>query len=147
MNKFQSEIGDALRGGDPGVRLFDAHLSADRSSQLSQPAAYFTAIPAPFTRRESEWLIVPIEHIFGSEELSLQSPPVAELAPGPYLALNAADAAASTWKMGLEKSRSNSAARSSACLESAARFAGRNRGHSGRSDDCARRGASGLEPD
>ncbi len=40
-----------------------------------------------------EWLIVPIEHIFGSEELSLQAPAVAELAPGPYLALNAADAA------------------------------------------------------
>ena len=94
VNKFQSEIGDALRGGDPGVRLFDAHLSADRSSQLSQPAAYFAAIPAPFTRRESEWLIVPIEHIFGSEELSLQSPPVAELAPSPYLALGAADASA-----------------------------------------------------
>jgi NADH-quinone oxidoreductase subunit G len=91
VNKFQSEIGDALRGGDPGVRLFGAHLSGDRSSQ---PAAYFTAIPAPFTRRESEWLIVPIEHIFGSEELSLQSPPVAELAPAPYLALSAADASA-----------------------------------------------------
>jgi NADH-quinone oxidoreductase subunit G len=93
VNKFQSEIGDALRGGDPGVRLFDAHLSAD-SSQPSQRAAYFAAIPAPFTRRESEWLIVPIEHIFGSEELSLQSPPVAELAPSPYLALGAADASA-----------------------------------------------------
>jgi NADH-quinone oxidoreductase subunit G len=91
VNKFQSEIGDALRGGDPGVCLFGAHLSGDRSSQ---PAAYFTAIPAPFTRRESEWLIVPIEHIFGSEELSLQSPPVAELAPAPYLALSAADASA-----------------------------------------------------
>jgi NADH-quinone oxidoreductase subunit G len=60
VNKFQSEIGDALRGGDPGVRLFDAHLSGDRSSQPSQSAAYFTAIPAPFTHRESEWLIVPI---------------------------------------------------------------------------------------
>ncbi|HEY5213469.1 MAG TPA: NADH-quinone oxidoreductase subunit NuoG [Acidobacteriaceae bacterium] len=91
VNKFQSEIGDALRGGDPGVRLFDARLSGDRSSQ---PAAYFTAIPAPFTRRDSEWLIVPIEHIFGSEELSLQSPPVAELAPTPYLALSAVDASA-----------------------------------------------------
>ena len=91
VNKFQSEIGDALRGGDPGVRLFDAHLSRDRSSH---PAEYFTAIPAPFTRRESEWLIVPIEHIFGSEELSLQSPPAAQLAPSPYLALNAVDASA-----------------------------------------------------
>ena len=36
---------------------------------------------------------MPIEHIFGSDELSFQSPAVASLAPAPYLALNAADAA------------------------------------------------------
>ena len=71
------------RGGDPGVRLFEP----------SQSGAYFTSIPAAFARREAEWLIVPIEHIFGSEELSLQSPAVASLAPAPYLAVNAADAA------------------------------------------------------
>jgi NADH-quinone oxidoreductase subunit G len=38
-------------------------------------------------------MVLPIEHIFGSEELSLQAPGVAELAFKPYLALNAADAA------------------------------------------------------
>ena len=83
VNKFQSEIGDALTGGDPGVRLFEP----------SQKGVYFTSIPAAFARREAEWLIVPIEHIFGSDELSFQSPAVASLAPAPYLALNAADAA------------------------------------------------------
>ena len=83
VNKFQSEIGDALRGGDAGIRLFEP----------SPGGAYFTAVPPAFARRDAEWLIVPIEHIFGSEELSLQAPAVAELAPGPYLALNAADAA------------------------------------------------------
>jgi len=83
VNKFQSEIGDALKGGDPGVRLIEP----------SQKGAYFDAIPSAFQRREAEWLIVPIEHIFGSEELSLQAPAVASLAPAPYLAVNAADAA------------------------------------------------------
>jgi len=83
VNKFQSEIGDALRGGDPGVRLFEP----------SQKGVYFTSIPAAFARREAEWLIVPIEHIFGADELSFQSPAVASLAPAPYVALNAADAA------------------------------------------------------
>jgi len=83
VNKFQSEIGDEIRGGDPGVRLFEP----------LQSGAYFTTIPAAFTRREAEWLVVPIEHIFGSEELSLRAPAVAELAPAPYLAVNAADAA------------------------------------------------------
>jgi NADH-quinone oxidoreductase subunit G len=83
VNKFQSEIGGALTGGDPGVRLFEP----------SHKGAYFTSIPAAFARRVAQWLIIPIEHIFGSDELSLQSPAVASLAPAPYLALNAADAA------------------------------------------------------
>ena len=83
VNKFQSEIGDALRGGDPGVRLFEP----------SQKGVYFTSIPAAFARREAEWLIVPIEHIFGADELSFQSPADPSLAAAPYLALNAADAA------------------------------------------------------
>ncbi len=83
VNKFQSEIGDALRGGDPGIRLFEP----------SQEGAYFTAIPAAFVRREAEWIVIPIEHIFGSEELSLQAPAVAELTPGAYLAMNTTDAA------------------------------------------------------
>ncbi|MFZ0661467.1 MAG: NADH-quinone oxidoreductase subunit NuoG [Acidobacteriaceae bacterium] len=83
VNKFQSEIGAELRGGDPGVRLFEP----------SGAGAYFNTVPAAFARRTAEWMVIPIEHIFGSEELSLRAPGVAELAPGPYLALNAADAA------------------------------------------------------
>ena len=83
VNKFQSEVGGPLRGGDPGVRLFEP----------GHGGTYFTEVPAPFARREGEWLIVPIEHIFGSDELSLQAPAVASLAPGPYLGVNAADAA------------------------------------------------------
>jgi NADH-quinone oxidoreductase subunit G len=82
VNKFQSEVGEALRGGDPGVRLFEP----------SRSGAYFTTIPAAFARRQTEWLAVPIEHIFGSEELSLRAPAIAELATGPYLAMNSADA-------------------------------------------------------
>ena len=50
--------------GDPGVRLFEP----------LQSGAYFTTIPAAFARREAEWLVVPIDHIFGSEELSLRRP-------------------------------------------------------------------------
>jgi NADH-quinone oxidoreductase subunit G len=83
VNKFQSEIGGPLRGGDPGVRLLEP----------KHGGTYFTEVPAPFARRKGEWLIVPIEHIFGSEELSLQAPGVASLAPAPYLAVNGADAA------------------------------------------------------
>ena len=83
VNKFQSEIGGALKGGDPGVRLIEP----------SQKGAYFDAVPSAFVRREAEWLVIPIEHIFGSDELILQAPAVASLAPAPYLAVNAAAAA------------------------------------------------------
>ena len=63
-----------VAGGDPGVRLIEPSQGRQRTS---------TAMPAAFARREAEWLLVPIEHIFGSEELSLQAPAVAELAPSP----------------------------------------------------------------
>jgi NADH-quinone oxidoreductase subunit G len=38
-------------------------------------------------------LIVPIHHVFGSEELSRHAQALAELAPAPFLALNQDDAA------------------------------------------------------
>ncbi|HEV2666464.1 MAG TPA: molybdopterin-dependent oxidoreductase, partial [Blastocatellia bacterium] len=84
LNKFQSEVGGPLRGGDPGRRLIEP-------SQVEK-AAYFDETPAAFRRRDGEWLVTPRYHIFGSEELSALSPGVAERAPQPYLALNPDDA-------------------------------------------------------
>jgi NADH-quinone oxidoreductase subunit G len=54
---------------------------------------FFQNIPGPFKHRAGEWLLVPLYHIFGSEELSVLSPGIAERAPKPYIALNPADAA------------------------------------------------------
>lgn len=84
VNKFQSEVGGALRGGDPGRRLIEP-------AAMTTPN-YFRQVPEPFSPQGDRWLLVPIHHIFGSEELSLQSPAIAELAPNPYLALNPEDA-------------------------------------------------------
>ena len=84
-NKFQEEIGGPLRGGNPGVRLID---TPGESSE-----GYFTDVPSEFRRRDDEWLIVPLYHIFGSEELSIHSPGVKELSPRAYLAINNEDAA------------------------------------------------------
>ena len=76
----------------PGVRLVRA---------VAEQGAYFTAIPAAFARREAEWLIVPIEHIFGSEELSLQSPRRRRTGAEPLPGLECRRRrAASTWKNG-----------------------------------------------
>jgi NADH-quinone oxidoreductase subunit G len=86
VNKFQEEVGGPLRGGDPGVRLIEASPAAR--------CPYFGDVPAAFEPRGEERLVVPLYHIFGSEELSVLSPSMADRAPRPYLALSEADAAA-----------------------------------------------------
>ena len=85
VNKFQDEVGGALSGGDPGVRLIEPAAGGG--------IAYFTHIPLAFKRRADEWLIVPLHHIFGTEPLSALAAAIAELAAKPYLALNPQDAA------------------------------------------------------
>ena len=82
-NKFQEEIGGPLRGGNPGVRLFDPAL---------QPSDYFQDLPKSFQAPDGELLMIPLHHVFGSEELSNHSPGVKQLSPRAYLAMNEEDA-------------------------------------------------------
>ncbi|MEJ2009989.1 MAG: NADH-quinone oxidoreductase subunit NuoG [Acidobacteriota bacterium] len=84
VNKFQSEINGPLRGGDPGVRLIEPPQGGS--------GLYFSGPSRPFEARADEWLLVPVYHVFGSEELSCLAPAIAQLAPKPYIALSAADA-------------------------------------------------------
>jgi NADH-quinone oxidoreductase subunit G len=90
-NKFQEEIAGPLRSGNPGVRLFE---------NPAQPADYFRDRPSKFQAREGEWLIVPLCHVFGSEELSIHSPGIKQLSPQPYIAVNDADAQRLGWTSG-----------------------------------------------
>ncbi|HUH66109.1 MAG TPA: hypothetical protein VLZ07_06740, partial [Syntrophales bacterium] len=84
VNKFQSEVGGPLIGGDSGARIFDA--------EGVRRASYLPVSPPPGREsRAGEILFVPVYHIFGSEELSIHSPAVAELCPAPYVALNPVD--------------------------------------------------------
>ncbi|MDX9974969.1 MAG: NADH-quinone oxidoreductase subunit G, partial [FCB group bacterium] len=85
VTKFQDEIGGALTGGDPGQRLIEPD---------GDGASYSTEIPEAFAPRADERFFVPLYHIFGSEELSVYTPALAQRAPLPYIALNEADAAA-----------------------------------------------------
>jgi NADH-quinone oxidoreductase subunit G len=84
-NKYQSEIGGPLRGGDPGIRLIEPSVT---------PSAGYISF-APDTRHggASEFQLIPVFHIFGSEELSRHAPGIAELSPRAYAAFNSADAA------------------------------------------------------
>jgi NADH-quinone oxidoreductase subunit G len=84
VNKFQEEIAGPLRGDDHGVRLFG-------EPDVDAPS-FFAAIPAGFAPRAGEWLLVPLYHIFGSEELSVYADAVAQRVPRPYLALSPHDA-------------------------------------------------------
>jgi NADH-quinone oxidoreductase subunit G len=84
LNKFQSEIGGPLRGGDSGRRLIEPAPVDD--------GRYFS-LPGPAAPLESdEVLVVPVRLIFGSDVLSMASPAIAERAPQPYLALSPQDA-------------------------------------------------------
>ncbi len=84
VNKFQTEVGGPLRGGDPGLRLIEPGEE--------QTPAYFEEIPGPFEPRENDLMIVALYHIFGSEELSVLTPGITERSPSPYVAMNPKDA-------------------------------------------------------
>jgi NADH-quinone oxidoreductase subunit G len=92
LNKFQSEVGGEMRGGDAGVRFLEAETRGETGS-------YCTDIPAAFLPSEDRWYVVPLYHIFGSDELSVLSPGVAERSCGTYIGLNPADAE----RLGLEE--------------------------------------------
>jgi len=83
-NKFQDEVGGHLRSGDAGVRLFD---DAPRYA-----GGYSKHIPAAFTPVADKFLVQPIHHIFGSDELSARAPVMAERLATAYVSLSATDA-------------------------------------------------------
>jgi len=83
LNKFQREAGGPLLGGDPGKRLIEPG---------NRDVEFFDDIPEAFQSGPDEWLFIPVYHIFGSEELSVLAPAVAEMTPGPCLTMNEKDA-------------------------------------------------------
>jgi NADH-quinone oxidoreductase subunit G len=85
VNKYQEEVGGPLRGGDPGIRLFEPIQHGKTN--------YFTSVPEVFVPVPDRLLMVPLHHIFGSEELSARSPAVAQRSSKPYVAVSSEDAA------------------------------------------------------
>lgn len=84
LNKYQKEVGGVLHDGDPGKRLFNEVSATKRPIFYDIPKSYSTNIGA--------YTIIPLPHIFGSEELSIYSPGIAEMTPKPYLAIGTKDA-------------------------------------------------------
>lgn len=83
-NKFQDEVGGHLRAGDPGTRLIES-----KGDGLS----WFTAAPSAFNPAQGTWQVVPVHHLFGSEENSSRAAPVQQRIPEAYVAVAASEAA------------------------------------------------------
>jgi NADH-quinone oxidoreductase subunit G len=84
VNRYQNEPGGSLKGGDPGLRLFEQKKNAE--------TIHFTDPPEAFAAREQKWLLLPRYHIFGSEELSATVGAINELTPKPTISLSFDDA-------------------------------------------------------
>ena len=82
VNKYQEEVGAALKGGDPGLRLL---------TPKKQASKYFAYAPEPFKALEGRLFVIPLYHIYGSEELSVVSKGVALRSPEPYVMISAQD--------------------------------------------------------
>jgi len=85
VNKFQDEVGGPLRGGDPGVRLIEP--------AREDAGSYWCEAPERRRLGAGEYVVVPIHHIFGSEELSVLAPSIAQRVRHAYIAMNPDDAA------------------------------------------------------
>jgi len=77
-NKFQAEVGGAMKGGDSGVHLFKHNGAASYFPARLEAAGGLT--------------VLPIHSHFGSEELSAKAKPIQERIPQAYVAINVADA-------------------------------------------------------
>jgi NADH-quinone oxidoreductase subunit G len=85
LHKFQGEVGGALLGGTAGVRLLGSAASAEPVTG---------SVPEASSQTQGQWLLVPRQRIFGSDELSALSPGVAELVVPGYIELRSEDASA-----------------------------------------------------
>lgn len=85
INKFQTEMAGPLRGGDPGIRLFD-------SDQRNETPHWFDSMPEKWVPQDDEYLAYPLNFIFGSDELSNVAPGLIERTPSPYISLHIDDA-------------------------------------------------------
>ncbi len=86
LARLQQGVDQPLPGGDPGRRLVEP-------ADVASTPAFFEP-PEAFAPARGEHLVVPLHHIFGSEELSAHAPGIASCAPRPFLGLGPEGAAA-----------------------------------------------------
>ncbi|UKJ07165.1 NADH-quinone oxidoreductase subunit NuoG [Solitalea lacus] len=80
INKFQIEVGGPLHNEKPGIKILN--------TKENEPPKYYAPTINKLQIKDNERLVIPVYHLFGSEELSSKSIAVNELIPEPYIALN-----------------------------------------------------------
>jgi NADH-quinone oxidoreductase subunit G len=83
--KFQTEVGGSLKAGDSGIRLIEP-----KGSEVS---ALPKAESSNAVKIAEQLQVVPLYHLFGSEELSSYASIMKTVTPPPYLAIHPDDAA------------------------------------------------------
>jgi NADH-quinone oxidoreductase subunit G len=84
MYNYLDEPGGSMKGGDPGIRLFE--------SVEANAGNYFRKEYPDYNIRDNELLVIPVYQIFGSEELSSASPSILQNIHEPFVLINNADA-------------------------------------------------------
>lgn len=84
MYNYLDEPDGSLKGGDPGIRLFEPAGKSD--------IIYFEQLKKVKEVIKGEWLIAPVYQIFGSDELSSLSPSVMQRIKEPFVLMNQKDA-------------------------------------------------------
>ncbi len=88
-NKYQDKIGGSLKGGDPGVRLFD---QGERLAKRQYVAPEATSASRT-DLQQGQAKLVPIYNIYASSVMAARSPVVAEQLP------------VATWRISIEDAR------------------------------------------
>jgi NADH-quinone oxidoreductase subunit G len=78
LQKFQSEVNGPLRGGPVGQRLLEPQAAGSRQSSEFTPLQVMD---------EGKWQLVPMHRVHGSDELSVRTAEVAELAGEAFVAI------------------------------------------------------------
>ena len=82
LHKFQAEVGGAMRGGSAGQRLIEPN-----GGKLLE-----SIVPDAFKPSAGAWTLTAQYQLFGSDELSAQSAPVAAMVAPAHLCLSPSDA-------------------------------------------------------
>jgi len=83
-NKYLEQPNGSLKGGDPGIRMFEPNDQAEVN--------FYNHVPSAFEPKQGQWQVVPVYHIFGSEELSSKGKAIGERIPERKIYMNEVDA-------------------------------------------------------